>query len=305
MKSEKLRIALKNRKFKVGVAIIVFFALFALIGPLVTPFDQLGYYPVKLHKMLLLKRSTPNLPPMSHDVIYAPGREINVTHYLGTDSFGRDLYAQVVYGLRNSLIVGLIGGGIATFVGLTIGFLAGYRGGWTDEILMMITNIMLVIPTMALLIIIAAYMSTRGVIIESIIIGLTAWPWTARAIRAQTLSLKNREFVHLAKLAGLSDLKIIIGEILPNITSYVFMVFILQFGGAILAAIGLDFIGLGPTRGISLGIILQNAVLWNAINLGYWWWAIPPGLIIALFITGLYFVNIGLEEVFNPRLRRE
>ncbi|WP_457753150.1 ABC transporter permease [Thermococcus sp.] len=305
MKNEKLKIALKNPKFKVGIGIVLFFVIFALIGPYFTPFDPLGYYPVKIGNTITTKASLPNLPPGSFGQIFTPTGIVEVKHYLGTDSFGRDLYAQVVYGLRTSLFVGLFGGGLATLIGLLIGFIAGYKGGLIDEFLMMITNVMLVIPTMALLIIIAAYVTYRGVSIESLIIGLTAWPWTARAVRAQTLSLKNREFVNLARIVGMGDLRIIFEEIMPNMVSYVFMVFILQFGGAILAAVGLDFLGLGPTRGISLGIILQNAVLWNAIQLGYWWWAIPPGLVIALLITGLYFVNTGLDEVFNPRLRRE
>lgn len=305
MKGNTLRIALKNNKFKIGVAIVGFFIIFALIGPMFSKFDPLGYYVIKIGERSATKASIANLPPGEMGEIFTPQGVIKVKHYLGTDSFGRDLYSQLVHGLRSSLFVGLVGGGLATLIGLIIGFVAGYKGGWVDEILMMLTNILLVIPTLALLIIIAAYVTYRGVLIESIIIGLTAWPWTARAVRAQTLSLKEREFVALAKIAGMRDLAIIFGEIMPNMVSYVFMVFILQFGGAILAAVGLDFIGLGPTRGISLGIILQNAVLWNAIQLGYWWWAIPPGLVIALLITGLYFINTGLDEVFNPRLRRE
>ncbi|ASJ15572.1 peptide ABC transporter permease [Thermococcus chitonophagus] len=302
---ETLRIAWRNRKFKVGIFIVLFFVVFAIVGPYLTPFDNLGYYPVKFGNKIAPKPSLPALKPGEIGEIYTPDGVVKVKHYLGTDSFGRDIFAQLVYGLRSSLFIGLFAGGLATIIGLLMGFIAGYKGGWIDELLMMITNIMLVIPTMALLIIIAAYLPYRGVGIESVIIGLTAWPWTARAVRAQTLSLKRREFVDLAKLAGLSDFKIIFEEIMPNMISYIFMVFILQFGGAILAAVGLDFIGLGPTRGMSLGIMLQQAVLWNAINLGYWWWAIPPGLVIAILITGLYLINTGLDEVFNPRLRRE
>ncbi|AAL81335.1 ABC transporter permease [Pyrococcus furiosus DSM 3638] len=304
-KFEVLKIALKNIKFKVGLGIVIFFALFAIIGPLLVPFDNMGYYPIKVGDRVIPKPTEPALPPGSLSKVFTPNGTVEVKHYLGTDSFGRDVYAQLTYGLRSSLIVGLLAGSIATAIGLLIGFIAGYKGGLVDEILMMITNIMLVIPTMALLIIIAAYLPYRGIGIESVIIGLTAWPWTARAVRAQTLSLKRREFVDLSKLSGQSDLQIIFGEILPNMVSYVFMVFILQFSGAILAAVGLDFLGLGPTKGMSLGIMLQMAVLWNAINLGYWWWAIPPGLVIAILITGLYMINLGLEEVFNPRLRRE
>ena len=172
-----------------------------------------------------------------------------------------------------------------------------------DEILMMMTNVMIVIPTIAILIIIAAYLPYRGVLIESVIIGFTSWPWTARAVRSETLSLKSREFVHLARISSLRTWKIIFQEIAPNMLSYVFMVFILQFGGAILAAIGLDFIGLGPTRGISLGTMLQQAVLWNAIQLGMWWWVVPPGAIITALVSSLFIVNTGLDEAFNPRLR--
>lgn len=277
--SEILFFALRNKKLRAGLSIVLFFVLLGLFGPLISKYkDPLEYI-------------GPGYQPPSKDF------------WLGTTTFGQDVFTQLVYGIRSSFFVGLVGGGLATLIGLSIGFLAGYRGGLLDEILMMLTNILLVVPTLALLIIIAAYLPYRGVLIQSIIIGFTAWPWTARAVRAQTLSLKAREYVNLARISGRSTWKIIVYEIMPNMLSYVFMVFILQFGGAILAAVGLDFIGLGPTKGISLGLMMQNAVLWNAIQLGMWWWAIPPGLVITLIVGGLYFMNVGLDEVFNPRLR--
>lgn len=271
--------AFRNRKLRAGLSIVLFFLVLALIGPYISKYkDPLEYVGA-------------GYQPPSKD------------YWLGTTTFGQDVFTQLVFGLRSSFFVGLLGGGLATLIGLIIGFFAGYEGGWIDELLMMLTNIMLVVPTLALLIIIAAYLPYRGVFIQSIIIGFTAWPWTARAVRAQTLSLKAREFVNLARISGRSHLKIIMYEIMPNMLSYVFMVFILQFGGAILAAVGLDFIGLGPTKGISVGLMLQNAVLWNAIQLGMWWWAIPPGLVITLIVGALYFMNVGLDEVFNPKLR--
>ncbi|ODN31052.1 ABC transporter permease [Fervidobacterium thailandense] len=277
--NEVLFFALRNKKLRAGLSIVLFFVLLGLFGPLISKYkDPLDYV-------------GPGYQPPSGE------------YWLGTTTFGQDVFTQLVYGIRSSFFVGLVGGGLATLIGLIIGFLAGYRGGLLDEILMMLTNILLVVPTLALLIIIAAYLPYRGVLIQSIIIGFTAWPWTARAVRAQTLSLKAREYVNLARITGRSTWKIIIYEIMPNMLSYVFMVFILQFGGAILAAVGLDFIGLGPTKGISLGLMMQNAVLWNAIQLGMWWWAIPPGLVITLIVGGLYFMNVGLDEVFNPRLR--
>ncbi|HEY8542031.1 MAG TPA: ABC transporter permease [Pseudothermotoga sp.] len=269
---------LRNRKVITALCILGFLAILSIFGPLLTPYSPIEF-------------------------VGMPYQSPNKQHWLGTNTFGQDLFTQTVYGLRSSLLVGILGGGLATVVGLVVGFMAGYKGGWFDEILMMLTNILMVIPTLALLIIIAAYLPYRGVFIQSVIIGLTAWPWTARAVRAQTLSLKTREFVDLARITATKPLKIIFYEIMPNMMSYVFMVFILQFGGAILAATGLDFIGLGPTRGTSLGIMLQQATLWNAIQLGMWWWAITPGALITLIVATLYIMNTGLDEVFNPRLR--
>ena len=213
------------------------------------------------------------------------------------------MFTQFVHGLGASFIVGLLGGGIAAIVGMTVGFVAGYRGGIVDEVLNVMTNIVLVLPTLAVLIIIAAYLEVRGVVTEAVFIGLTSWPWAARAIRAQTFSLAARDFVDLARLTGVPTRKIILGEIAPNMSSYLFMTFILLFGGAILAAATLDFIGLGPTDGMSLGLMMNNAVLWSALQLGLWWWFVPPGLAIALIVGSLYFMNVGLDEVFNPRLR--
>ena len=152
---------------------------------------------------------------------------------MGTTAYGQDVYAQFVSGLGTTFIVGIIGGGLATLIGMFVGFMGGYKGGWLDEFLNVITNIILVIPTFALLLIMVAYLKLRGVLIESIFIGLTSWPWAARAIRAQTFSLANREFVDLAKLSGMKTLRILFGEIAPNMMSYLFMTFILQFGGAI------------------------------------------------------------------------
>ncbi|NJE54464.1 ABC transporter permease [Thermococcus sp. 21S9] len=303
---EMVRIAFKNRKFQFGFGLLTFFVIFALIGPLFTPFAWDGLYYENVGGIKIASYGEKNLPPMSHEVITTySGKQVEVLHILGTNINGQDLYARLVYGLRTSLWIAFLAALIGTTLGITIGLVAGYKGGWVDELLMMFTNIMLVIPSIVLLILVAAYLSARTPGIQAVIIGLTGWPWVARAVRSQTLSLKNREFVHLAKLAGLSDFRIIFTEVMPNMISYIFMAGILQFSGAILASATLDFIGLGPTTMVSLGNILQRAIAYNALQFGYWWWFIPPGLIITLIITALFFVNIGLEEVFNPRLRRE
>ncbi|MFL7870053.1 MAG: ABC transporter permease, partial [Anaerolineales bacterium] len=150
-----------------------------------------------------------------------------------------------VEGLGATFLVGILGGGIALIMGMVVGFVAGYKGGLTDELLNMMTNVVIVIPSLAVLLIIAAYLEVRGIMAEAIFIGLFTWPWAARAIRSQTFSLRSREFVDLAKLSGMRDLQIIFKEIAPNMLSYLVMTFILLFGGAILTAATLDFIGLG------------------------------------------------------------
>jgi peptide/nickel transport system permease protein len=278
-RSEFLYFALRNPKLVIGLTIVVFFLLLAVFGPLLVKNEPFAF------------------------VNPAGAEPPSAEYWFGTTTFGQDVFAQFVLGLTATFEVGLIGGGLGTLLGVLIGFTAGYRGGIVDELLNMITNIVVVIPTLAILLIIAAYLKVRGVLAESIFIGITSWPWAARAIRAQTFSLRSRDFVDLARLSGMKSWKIIFGEIAPNMMSYLFMTFILQFGGAILAAATLDFIGLGPTRGVSLGLMMNNAVLWSALHLGMWWWFVPPGVAITAIVGALYVMNVGLDEVFNPKLR--
>lgn len=277
-KNEMLYFMLRNAKLRIGVAVVLIFVVLALVGPLLTKYQPRDYV-------------APGVEPPSSEF------------WFGTTSFGEDVFTQFVYGLRATFIVGLIGGGLGTLIGILIGFIAGYRGGIVDEILNMFTNIVLVIPSLVVLLIIAAYLEVRGFLFESIFIGFFAWPWAARAIRAQTFSLRSREFVNLARLSGMKPLKIIIKEIAPNMMSYLLLVYILQFGGAILTAATLDFIGLGPTNSVSLGLMMNNAVIYGALILGMWWWFIPPGLAITAIVGALYVTNVGLDEVFNPKLR--
>lgn len=277
-KNEFLYFALRNWKLRLGMSVVLFFLVLTFVGRLLTDYDPWAYIGKAAQ------------PPSGK-------------HWFGTTIFGQDVFAQFVHGLYPTFLVGALGGGLATMIGTVIGFVAGYRGGLIDEILNTITNIVLVIPTLALLLIIAAYLGVRSFLIQAVFIGCTAWPWTARAVRAQTLSLKAREFVDLARISGMRPRRIIAKEVAPNMMSYLVMVFILQFGGAILNAATLDFIGLGPTRGISLGLMMQYAVLWGALQLGIWWWFVPPGLAIALIVGALYITNVGLDEVFNPKLR--
>ena len=277
---ETVYFALHNRKLVVGLGITLFMLVFALVGPLFAQHPPLEY------------GGHLSVAPTTRD-----------GYWFGTTLLGQDVYAQFVNGLRLAFVVGAIGGGIAALVGMVVGFTAGYRGGVVDEILNMLTNVVLVIPTFALLLVIAAYLKVRGVMTESIFIGLTSWPWAARALRAQTFSLTSRDFIGLARLSGERSSRIIFTEIAPNMSSYLFMMFILLFGGAILIAATLDFIGLGPSNTISLGMMMQLSVQNAALQLHLWWWFLPPGLAMMAIVGSLYVMNVGLDEVFNPRLR--
>ena len=277
---ETLYFALRNRKLVIGLTITLALLLFALIGPLVARQPALAY---------------------GGRLSWAPTTREG--HWFGTTLLGQDVYAQFVQGLRLAFIVGTLGGGIAAIVAMLVGFTAGYRGGVIDEVLNMLTNVVLVIPTFALLLVIAAYLKVRGIMTESVFIGLTSWPWAARAIRAQTFSLVSREFVDMARLSGRRNFRIIFQEIAPNMSSYLFMMFILLFGGAILIATTLDFIGLGPSNTISLGMMMQLSVQNAALQLHLWWWFLPPGLAIMALVGSLYVMNVGLDEIFNPKLR--
>jgi peptide/nickel transport system permease protein len=158
-------------------------------------------------------------------------------------------------------------------------------------------------PVLVLLILVAGFLHHTSSLIEAILIACTTWTWSMRAIRAQTFSLVSRDFVGLARLSGEKSRQIIVREIAPNMSSYLLLVFILSFGGAILTAASLDYLGLGPSNGMSLGIMMQQASNWNALQLHLWWWFVPPGAAITCVVGGLYLANVGLDEVFNPKLR--
>ncbi|MET7327902.1 ABC transporter permease [Nonomuraea sp. NPDC005650] len=278
VRREALYFAVRNGKLMFGFGLVLVLLLLGLIGPVLTGGTPNEYGPQAMS------------PPSAR-------------HWFGTTTFGQDIFLQFVHGLRSTFAVGVVGGGIAAAIGMLVGFVAGYRGGIVDEVLNMLTNVILVIPTLAVLLIINAYLGIRSVAVQGLFIGLTQWPWAARAIRAQTFSLRTREFVDLARMSGSGTWKIITREIAPNMSSYLFMTFILLFGGSILIASSLDFIGLGPTEGVSLGLMLQNANQWSALQLGMWWWFVPPGAAITAIVGALYVANVGLDEVFNPKLR--
>lgn len=278
---EKVRIAVKKPKFMIGFSIVLILLIWSILGPLLAPFGPTER--VDGAQML------------------AP----NATHWFGTTMQGHDIFSQFSHGLRSSFIVGMLGASIATFLGISIGVFAGFRGGIIDDILNALTNIMLVIPGFVVLVLINAYMDVRNVVSQAIFIGCFSWPWVARAVRSSTLSLRAREFVDLSRISGAPTLQIIRRDILPNMASYLFMCFILLFGGAILAAAGLDFLGIGPQGRtfMSLGLMMNQAMQWSALALNLWWWFLVPGATITAIVGSLHVLNAGLDEVFNPRLR--
>ena len=226
---------------------------------------------------------------------------------LGTDNFGRDVLSELVKAAGVSLQIGFIAGSIATLIGLTLGLLAGYIGGMVDDLIMFVNNLFTVIPPIVLLILISFSIGQekRGAVTIAVVIGLTAWPWTSRAVRAQVVSLRNRDHVNLSKISGHSIVYIIFADILPYIASYVVMAFILQISSGILAEAGLSIIGLGPKTTVvpTLGLMMNWALIYMAPSLGKWWAYLPVVITIALISFSMNLMNTGLDQVFNPALR--
>ena len=226
---------------------------------------------------------------------------------LGTDNFGRDMFTELVAATGVSLQIGLVAGLVATLIGLALGLLGGYVGGWVDDIIMFVTNIFTVIPTFVLLILISFSIGQdkRGAILIAVVIGLTSWVWTARAVRSQVISLRNRDHVNLSKLSGHSIFHIILNDILPYIASYVVMALILQISSGILQEASLSILGLGPrtTEVPTLGLMMNWAMIYQAHILGKWWAYFPVIVTIALITFSMNLMNTGLDQVFNPSLR--
>ncbi|MBT8225062.1 MAG: ABC transporter permease [Dactylosporangium sp.] len=225
--------------------------------------------------------------------------------WLGTDNLGHDVFTYLMYGTRSSLIVGVISGLIATFIGVVVGTVAGYVGGAVEETLMAATNIMLAIPQIVVLVLISVALDSRSVTSVAIVIAVTSWPWTARAVRAQASSVRTREHLDIARLSGANTVSIIVFDVLPYMLSYVVMVFVLQISIAILSEAALSLLGLGPSEGTSLGLMLHWALAWESVRNSAWWAFVPPTIMLTMVAFGFLLLQSSLDEVFNPRLRRD
>jgi peptide/nickel transport system permease protein len=316
-----LRTAFKSGKFRFGfitlsfiLLIVVFFPLFNRADPLTM--DGIMFEKPNLFEYLAGKKEAESGAPVSaadqnaaDDLLAQWGLSSiqkeapKVLHLLGTDNFGRDTLVELVAATRTSLLIGLMAGTIATFIGLSIGLLAGYVGGNIDNILSSIINIFIVIPSFVILVLISVSMRSRSFVTTALVIGITAWPWTARSVRAQTTSLRNRDHVNLSKLSGHSLPRIIIKDILPYVASYVMMAFILQMASGILAEASLSMLGLGPQNVASLGLMMSWAMNFSALPNGAWWAFLPVVAVIALITFSLNLINSGLDQIFNPQIR--
>lgn len=274
-----------DAKLIAGVVIVGAIVLFALIAPL---FSQDPH-----------STDNPALLPPSPD------------HWLGTTKLGTDVFAQLAEGTRGSLFIGVVAGLVSLVLALLFGILAGYLGGVADEVLMMVTNIMLVIPGLPLVMVIAAYVQSsdglgplaRSSLLVALILGITGWAGSAVVLRAQAKSLRTREYVAAARVAGERSRRIILVEILPNLVPLIAAQLIFGVIFAVLGEAGLSYLGLGPTGSITLGTILNDAQTGQAVGTGAWWWFVPPGAVIAALGAGLALINFAIDEVVNPKLR--
>src|SRR5690606_24478435 len=210
---------------------------------------------------------------------------------LGTDNFGHDVLAVLMAGTRTSLIIGLVAGIVATSIGVVIGLLAGYVGGWFEELLMGATNVVLAIPSIIVLILISISLPQSSIWSLAVVIGITSWPWTARAVRAQASSVATREHIDVARLSGARLPGILLRDVLPYILSYTVMAFVLQVAGAILAESALSMLGLGPSGANSLGIQLHWALAFQAVGGGAWWAFLPPTIVLTLVSFGFLLLQ--------------
>lgn len=274
------RLVSGNRKASMGLIVIGFFVLLAIFGP-------------------IIMRQDPHT--FSNDILEPP----SAAHWFGTTNFGEDVFLQTVVGARFSVFMGLGIGLVTTIISVIVGLTSGYFLGWVDEILSLVTNVFLVLPTLPLAILLAAFLPNKGPIAIGFVLTITGWSWGARVLRSQTLSLRNRDCVEAARASGESTWRIIFYEILPNQTSIVAAQFFGTVVYVILAETALEYLGLGDITAATWGNMLFSASNNSALLLGAWWWFLPPGLCIAILGAALTFVNFGIDEIANPRLRNE
>jgi len=269
---------LRNRKAAFGLGLFGFFVLVALLAPVLAPYDP---HALEFTQMLQPTR----------------------THLLGTTGTGQDIFSQLVWSARESLVIALGAGLGATVVSVIVGVSAAYMGGVWDHVLNLFTDIFLVLPTLPLMIIVGTYLNNRGLIVLVGVIVITGWSYGARQLRSQALSLRNREFLEAARVRGERSVYIIVFEVLPNMTSLIVAIFFGAALYAVIAAAGLQFIGLGDPNSLSWGTMLYWAQANGALLAGSPLWVIAPGLCIAALGAAFALINYAFDELSNPALR--
>ena len=267
-----------NRKVGIGLSVMGFYILLAIIGPWIAPQDPSA---------------------RSDALVKGPSG----AHWLGTTQLGQDVFSQILAGARPVVLVGFLAGAIATALAVLIGVTSGYLSGVAGESLSTLSNVFVVIPSLPLIIIISATIRSVSDLDVAIIIGLTSWAWGARVLRAQTLSLRRRDYVEAARATGEPAWRIIIFEIMPNLTAVIASGFVGTVIFAVLSEITLAFIGVAGSSDWNWGTILFWAQSEQALAQGAWWWFVPAGLAIAILGTGLSLLNFGIDEFVSPRLR--
>lgn len=274
-----LKLLLGNRKAAFGLAVLTVIVLMAVFAPILTP-----YHPADFADM--------------------PSESPSPTHWFGTTHQGQDVFAQVLYGGRISLFVAAAAAALATLISAFLGMLSAYVGGWLDETVNLVTNIFLVIPALPLLIVVSSYIPNRGTVSMILILAFFMWSGEERILRAQALTLRNRDFVMASAATGESVWRIVLGEIMPNMTSRIAAGFVGSFVGAILFAAALEFLGFGSLSDVSWGTTLFWAQNNASLMSGEWWHFTFPGLAIAISATSLIFINYAIDEISNPRLQK-
>jgi len=281
-----------NPKLIGGLLLVMFVVLLGVVGPL--------FWDITLARVA----SSPlNLPPVwvkDAPVFFPPP---DPAHPLGTESNGRDILALLMAAAPGSLRVGLIAAGLGMTIGILLGFSAGFLGGWWDALVRTIADSVITIPSLAVLIVISSFVRQIDLNNMALLLALFAWPGPTRLIRAQVLSLRERGYVQMARLSGASTFDIMFKEMMPNLLPYLAASFTGNVSANILAATGLEALGLGPTRIPTLGMTIFYAIRAAAILRGMWWWWGFPILMLIIIFTGLFLIAVGLDEIANPRLR--
>lgn len=277
-----LRYLRRNKGLTIGLIILLALVLFTVIG-------MLTINPKHAYPLAVGTKKPPSLQ-----------------YPFGTDFFGRNLYAAMVVGVWQTAIIGIIAGGLGTFIGVVLGFISAYFGGWVDSTIRTICQILTPIPVLLIQVVVAGSLDKRDVTIitMALIVVMLAWMGPTLVIRAQVLTMKERQFVAVAKLSGVSDMGIIFKEILPNLLPFIAASFVGQVFSAVFASFYLAVLGLGPLREPLLGNIIWAAQLQGAFFNGWWWWPIAPSVGMILILASLALINMGLDELANPRVRR-